>query len=200
MAVVGGAVAALLAVGGYWYVMAGGGDDDRPPIVVNNGSLIFNGGDPGDSPTIKAHWHDWKKDLLSSHWKPDFPKGFSVDHYDVSVTTAGQPCASTSGDASVTIEYTRTDGGTPSPATFTINIHPLHGFGKREPKVDPGANPMTATPVTTDSSGNNTAPAKLTFSPNGYISSMTVSSSAGSASCQFGPNDNPVITVQPRKQ
>jgi hypothetical protein len=191
------AAVVVLAVVGYLYHILEG-DDDRPPVVVNNGSVIFNGGDPGDPDTVKINWHDWKQDSGGSQWKPDFPGGFNVDHYEVTVTKAGQVCTSAKGDT-VAIAYT-VDGGNPPPpaATFTILIS---SGGRREPKVDPGGLTMTPTSLVTGPNGVNTVPAKLTYSTNGYISNVTVSSSGTpTGSCQFTSRaDTPVITAQPRK-
>ena len=192
----GVATAAILAVaaGLYFTLTSDGGDDDRPPIVVYNGSLILQGGDESDTPVVKSHWRDWRQDLTSSHWKPDFSTGANVDHYHVTVTPANRTCQEMDGGA-VAIEYTRTDGGTPSPVTVTLDIHPKHGFGKKEPKFDPGGLQMTPTSVISGPSGVPTFPAKLTFEATGYISKLTVMSISPSNSCTFGAKDTPRIRI-----
>lgn len=173
------------------------GSDDRPPIIISSGSVDFDGGDPSDNPTIKGNWRDWTQDLFSSHWKPDFPKGKNVNRYDVTVTSGGKACGPLTGGV-VVVQYTRTDGGTPSPVDFTLNTHPWGGFGRVEPKLDPGSIALTPTAVGRDASGAPTTPARLDFGAKGYISQLTVSPKGGGnqSICTFSDGDKPKIRVE----
>lgn len=202
--------AALAAVGYVAYVVAVTGgfklftdltnvDDERPPIIVSTGSLVFEGGDQSDSPHVKEHWNNWRQDVLSSHWKPDFTGGPDVDHYEVIVLSPAG-CSTMTGDT-VVVEFTRTDGGTPSPVAVTLNLHKKWPSGPVEPKLDPGDLTMDKTDVIRGPSGAPTFPSKLTFKADGYISRLTVSSTSGTSNppCTFSQTDKVRIRVNQPK-